>query len=241
MRVYLSPWAFHYPHDSPQECALRKIDPSLVPEPEHFSFPDVDALLRHLDGPGADDRSRFQGSINEQLKKNRDVKTIKQARTQLKDLKHFPKYRGRQYDNYHNAARSVEGGTGKEWERKLINGLDREIDGSNILLEQNQLLFHGRSNDLLIKERPYPSYVSTTLDPIVAINSALRRAGNNNANGRPIVFVLKLCISVPALWGHVGRSREWELLLPRRLSWTQTAFWSGITFDVAHASASCAR
>lgn len=237
MHADVSRWHFEYLYNTRLDRMLRARDPSYVPVQECFDFPDTDALLRHLDGSGIKNRSRFQDSIAERLGKDPNVKTIKASRTLLKDLKHFPAYRNDQYDKYHDAARSVAGGRATAKDRHLIDGLDAEVAASAILLDAGQILFHGRCDDLLVTAHPYPSYVSTTLDPIVALNSAWRRAGNSNVNGRPIVLVLKLRVPLRALWGHVGKSHEWELLLPRGIDWEETNRQSGKTFDVVHAAA----
>lgn len=237
MRVNLASWYFEYLHDTPRDIALRENNPLLVPEPESFDFRDTGALLQHLDGPGDIDRSRFQRSIGDQLKEEPNVKDIHETHTPLKHLKHFSAYRGKRFGKYHEAARRVAGGGAVPSDRKLVDGLDSEIAASKISLDAGQILFHGRCNDLLVRERPYASYVSTTLDPIVALNSAYRRAGNGNVNGRPIVFVLELCLPLRALWGHVGKSAEWELLLPRGVDWKETKRRCGNSFDVVHAVA----
>lgn len=237
MKIEISSWRFEYQSDTSIYRALRDYNPSLVPEPELFEFPNADALLRHFDGPGDSDRSRFQLSIGKRLKKDPNVRTMMAARTPLKDLKHFRAYRGSHSEKYHNAARHIACGTGNEQDRKFTDGFDAEIANSKIVLEPGQILFHGRNNDLLVTEHPYPSYVSATLDPIVALNSAHRRAGNVGANGRPIVLVLETRVPLRALWGHVGQSAEWELLLPRGIRWAEATRWSGNTFDVVHAAA----
>ncbi|WP_316214412.1 hypothetical protein [Bradyrhizobium sp. SZCCHNR2035] len=237
MLVDVCCWHFEYLHDTPRDRALRAHNPSLVGDPESYDFPTIDALLQHLDEPGNDDRSRFQQSIGERLGRDPNVAAIKAARTQLKDLKHFRAYRGSQYDRYHAAARRIADEVASKADQKLIDGFDVEIASSRISLSSGQILFHGRCNDLLVTEHPYPSYVSATLDPIVALNSAFRRAGINCVNGRPIVLVLKLCVPLRALWGHVGKSHEWELLLPRGVDWKETERRSGNAFDIIHATA----
>lgn len=237
MLIDVSSWHFEYRHDTPLDRALRAHDPSLVPGPELFDFPDTNALLRHLDGVGDSDRSRFQGSIEKRLIKDSNVKSTKAARTLLKDLKHFPAYRGSQYDKYHDAARRISRGAATIKDKRLVNGLDAEVAASRISLDPGQILFHGRCNELLVTEHPYSSYVSATLNPIVALNSAYRRAGIGCVNGRPIVLVLKLCVALRALWGHVGKSHEWELFLPRGIDWKETGRQSGEAFDVVHATA----
>lgn len=237
MYVDVSSWHFNYRHDTDLDRAIRAHDPSFASGPESFRFPDTDALLQHLDESEDDDRPRFQQSIEERLKGDPNVKAIKRARTPLKDLKHFSAYRKNQYDKYHNAARCVAGGTATTKDRQLVDGLDAEVAASRISLDPGQILFHGRCNDLLVTNHPYSSYVSTTLDPIVALNSAYRRAGNRYAHGRPIVLVLKLCVPLRALCGHVGKSHEWELFLPRGIDWKETKRRTGKKFDVIHAAA----
>src|SRR6185312_12924681 len=98
--------------------------------------------------------------------------------------------------------------------KRQIAGLDAEIAASKIVLQPGQVLLHGRCDTDLVTKQPYPTYVSTTLNAVVACNSAFRRAGVDHVNGRPLVFVLTLRVPLPALWGQVGRSVEWELLLP---------------------------
>jgi hypothetical protein len=237
LKVEVSSWEFEFQNNSARDLAHRKLDRSMDPKTERFVFQNEDALLGHLDGPGDADRSRFQSSIDRRLMADPCVAKIKKARTPLKDLKHFPAYRGRYYDSYHDAARHVARGTGSENDRNRTNEFDAEIASSNILLNPGQVLFHGRSNVLLVTEKPYPSYVSTTLNPIVALNSAYRRAGDGYINGRPTIFVLELNVALHALWGHVGQSAEWELLLPRGIEWQQTARTSGAFFDIVHAKA----
>ncbi|BAM90404.1 sulfotransferase [Bradyrhizobium oligotrophicum S58] len=237
MLVDVSCWHFEYLHDTPQDRALRAYDASLVRGPEYYDFPDTEALLKHLDGPGDDDRCRFQQSIAERLGQDPDVAAVKALRTPLKNLKHFRAYRRRQYDKYHAAARQIADGKASTTDRKLIDEFDLEFNASKISLDPGQILFHGRCNDQLVAEHPYPSYVSATLDPIVALNSAYRRAGVDCINGRPIVLVLKLCVSLRSLWGHVGKSQEWELLLPRGIDWKETERRPGKAFDIIHATA----
>ncbi|MBG6223436.1 MULTISPECIES: hypothetical protein [unclassified Janthinobacterium] len=46
----------------------------------------------------------------------------------------------------------------------------------------------------------YPSFVYTSLDPVVAMNSALRRAGMKQVNGPPVVYMLTLRDPLNAIW-----------------------------------------
>jgi hypothetical protein len=235
--IDVSNWHFEYQNATPIQKALCIQNLSAIANPKVFDFPDANSLLQHLDGPGDGDRSRFQSSVSDRLRKDPNVRAIIKKRTLLKNLRHFPSYRSKQYNIYHDSAHRVMDGTATDRDKQLVDGLDMEIAASKILLDSGQLLFHGRCNEQILRPSPYPSFVSTTLDPIVAPNSAYRRAGIHFANGRPIIFILKLSGPLRALWGHVGKSKEWELLLPRRLCWRETDRSSGNTFDIVHATA----
>ena len=64
-----------------------------------------------------------------------------------------------------------------------------------------------------------------------------RRAGVDHVNGRPLVFVLTLRVPMPALWGQAGRSVEWELLLPRNITWREIGRTNNANFDIVEAEA----
>ena len=230
--VDVDSWRFEFRHDSQVDVAL-----GTARAPEIFQFASASALAKFLSNDATDDFIRIHGAIDDQLKAKEEVKALKRDRTLLRSLHHFPKYRRRKYDDYHRAARAISTNSASPEQHTMATGLDAEISGSPIVLEPGQVLFHGRCDDQLVTQQPYPSFISTTLNPVVARNSAFRRTGANNANGRPVVFVLTLGISLNALWGHVGRSAEWELLLPRNIKWRQTGRSTGIKFDVVQAEA----
>jgi hypothetical protein len=192
-------------------------------------------LVHYLAGEQDDDFIRMQGRIANRIKDNPVARQWKSKRNFLKDLKHFPRYRGKHYDLYHNAARGRHHGTASAGQLSLVNGLEAEINGSNIIVPGGQILFHGRANLDLTSLQPYPSFVSTSLCPIVARQSAIRRAGVNRANGLPVVYVLTLRSPMPALWGQAGNSSEYELLLRPGLTCTGRGRKSGVNFDVIEA------
>jgi hypothetical protein len=155
----------------------------------------------------ADHRDQWgpiQSGIGARLKTNTLAAEWKKARTYLKDLKHFPRYRGSKYDLYHAAARArwCSEATAKQLE--LANGLEAEIDSSQVILPSGQILFHGSANYDLTAVTPYPTFISTSLNPVVACNSALRRGGMNCKNGLPAVYILTLQCDLPALSGQAG-------------------------------------
>jgi hypothetical protein len=176
---------------------------------------------------------RLQASIAERIEASPIVKTWCRLRAPLKELKHFSKYRRRHFDRYHAAARAMSAGNADKGQKALVEGLDKEIGQSKIIVPRNQVLFHGRADELITHQRPYATFISTSLHPIVARNRAITRAGIDGKNGKPLVCILKLLTSLPVLWGHVGKSHEYELLLPRNLIATEVNRHVGKNFVVA--------
>jgi hypothetical protein len=168
--------------------------------------------------------------MDKQLKTNSQVLTWNKARTKFSDLPHFSKYRKKQYDRYHAAARAIAAGQVTEEQRNLVAGLRTEIEQSRITLQPGQKLFHGRSDEDLTRFKYYPSFVSTSLNFVVAENSAYRRSGVKAANGPAIVYALSLMMEVRAIWGHTFDCPEWELLLPPNLMFEETSRSQGRKF-----------
>jgi hypothetical protein len=230
--VRMTNWDFEFRHDSPMEVALGTERP-----PEIFTFGSATDLANHLATSPVDDYGRLQSAINQRLAADADVVALRKNRALLRDLPHFRKYRGRKFDHYHAAARAEASGRATVDQNKQVAGLDAEIAASPIVLQAGQMLFHGRVDTDLVTKQHYPTYVSTTLNAVVACNSAFRRAGVDQVNGRALVFVLTLRVPLPALWGQVGRSVEWELLLPRHITWRETGRTNGDHFDTVEAEA----
>ena len=230
--VNMTNWDFEFRHDTPLDRALGRARP-----PEVFAFASAIDLANYLSSTMIDDYGRLQGAISRRLDADEDVLAIRKVRGLLGNLYHFRRYRGLKFERYHSAARADAINCATNLQKRQVAGLDREIASSRVVLQPGQVLFHGRCDTDLVTQQPYPTYVSTTLNPVVACNNAFRRAGINNINGRPLVFVLTLCVQLPALWGQVGRSVEWELLLPRMVTWRQVGRSSGSNFDVGEAEA----
>jgi hypothetical protein len=206
-------WQFERSTSSPLQVALGVNNP-----PQVLSFATCAELVRYLADDEEQDYGWLQSRIQARIAADPVSRNWRKARTLLKHLSHFPRYRNNKYDFYHRAARNCTNKNASRIEMEMVEGLDAEIDASRNVLDVEQVLFHGRANCEITSLSPYPTYVSTSLDPVVACNSALRRAGIGRVNGQPTVYILTLGCRLPALWGHVGRSHEYELLLPRLLT-----------------------
>ncbi|MDX0973253.1 hypothetical protein GOL21_26625 [Sinorhizobium medicae] len=223
-------WHFRISNSSEVERLLGSDKPDTTLE-----FASAGDLVRHLGNDHNDDFIRLHSPIDERLDADPVAQDWARRRTLLKDLKYFPRYRRNEYDRYHAAARAASSGTADSSQASMVGGLDEEIENSRILVPAGQVLFHGRANDDLTALQPYPTYISTSLHPIIARNSAFRRAGEKNKNGQPRVFVLTLKLPLPALWGQAGKSCEYELLLPRNLFVEERARHSGTKYETIFA------
>ncbi|PSH56321.1 hypothetical protein [Phyllobacterium sophorae] len=200
-----------------------------------LEFSHAGDLVRHLGSDQNDDFLRLHSKIDKRLDADPVAQEWAKRRTLLKHLSHFPRYRSNEYDRYHAAARAVFSGTADSMQGGMVSGLDDEIEKSSITVPAGQVLFHGRANDDLTSLQPYTTYISTSLHPIIARNSAFRRAGVGNKDGQPRVFLLTLTIPLPALWGQIGKSCEYELLLPRNLVIQETGRHVGTKFETVFA------
>jgi hypothetical protein len=90
---------------------------------------------------------RFRGAIHGRLKANPEAKAWHRQRSFLKDLFHFPRYRGRNYEAYHDAAKNLARGTSTAQQTSRASGLTSEIAASNIVAPTGQVRFHGRADD----------------------------------------------------------------------------------------------
>jgi hypothetical protein len=224
-------WSFLLRNSSPPMHVLGTAKPRRT-----LSFSTAADLVRYLADEDQDDYVTIQAEIEERIKGDTVFKAWRKIRTRLKDLKHFPKYRKNRYDHYHAAARACAVGNSTQEQKALAQGLEAEIDASRIVVPAGQIVFHGRANREITTVAPYPTFISTSLNPVVARNSAFRRAGSKNQNGQPVVYVLTLRCPLPALWGQTGRSFEYELLLPSQLTSVPTNEYQGCNFDVVEAA-----
>ena len=207
--------------------------------PRELKFSTSAELMCYLADDRQDDYIKIQQKINGRINADPVAIAWKNERTYLKDLKHFPQYRKRNYELYHQAARARQHDVATPKQQKLADGLEAEINASRVIVPIGQTLFHGRSDCDLTNLLPYPSFISTSLNPVVARNSALRRSGVNQVNGKPIVYILTLGCSLPALWGQTGNSCEYELLLPPLLTSVIKNQYVGQNFNVVEAEILC--
>ncbi len=225
-----SNWEFVFSNSSPISNAL-----GTSKSPTVLAFSTSTELVRHMADDDQDDYVRIQGRIDKRIKADPVARAWKKARTYLTDLKHFPRYRKSEYHLYHDAARARRRGRATPKQQDLANGLEAEINASRVVVPPWQILFHGRADRNLTNLVPYPSFISTSLNPVVARMSAFRRAGVDRVNGKPTVYILTLGCSLPALWGQTGKSFEYELLLPPLLTSVIKNQYTGRNFDVVEA------
>ncbi|MDE3167190.1 MAG: hypothetical protein KGN36_15410 [Acidobacteriota bacterium] len=74
---------------------------------EHSTFASPFELVKYLSDEDQDDFIPMQNRIAESIDRHPATRAWKQARTLLKNLVHFPRYRGKDFDLYHAAARAV--------------------------------------------------------------------------------------------------------------------------------------
>lgn len=203
--------------------------------PNVLKFSTSAELMSYLADDRQDDYIRIQQKVNGRINADYVAIAWKNERTYLKDLKHFPQYRKRSYELYHQAARARQHNVATPKQQKLADGVEAEINSSRVVVPVGQTLFHGRYDCDLTNLLPYPSFISTSLNPVVARNSALRRSGMNQVDVKPIVYILTLGCSLPALWGQTGNSLEYELLLPPLLTSVINNQYVGQNFNVIKA------
>lgn len=230
--IDLSNWKFEHTR-SRMADVLGK--PKLPP----LEFPTSIDLLHYLAGDNQANIPWIQGCIGHRINKDPTAQAWRRKRTPLNALHHFSRYRKNKFDEYHLAAEARCKGTATSKQLELANGLELEIDASKIMVPAGQMLFHGRADYDLSNCRPYPKFLSTSLNPIVARQSAFRRSGLHQVNGRPIVYVLTLDCCLPALWGQTGSSAEYELLLPPQLTVEIFKKHTGQPFDLVEAKVIC--
>lgn len=223
-------WSFRFSNSSPLTDLLRTSRPDDVLE-----FASGLETVRFMAEDSQDLHVRLQAAIDERIDAEPTAGRWRQARTRLNRLQHFPRYRRNEFDRYHDAARARAAGTASVDELELVEGLNAEVASSKVIVPAGQVLFHGRANSDLNELLPFPSFVSTSLNPVVARQSAFRRAGPEQQFGRPRVYVLTMAIASPALWGQTGRSCEYELLLPTGLTFSQTCLYEHSNFEVVAA------
>ena len=202
----------------------------LAQPPIALHFPTLTDLLCYI-GSG---NQQLAAQIEDRLKA--DVKSVrwKNLYTRLSIAPHFKSYRGKRYDIYKAAALARAIGHATPKQLILANGLSSEIAASKVIVNRGQLVLHGRSDQSPSGGPVYNGFLSTTLSPFVAQLSAIRR--QHQLGGRQTVYLFTVQRDMPAMWGHVGASSEWELLFDAGLPVRQTAIHSAGSFDVVEAT-----
>jgi hypothetical protein len=215
------------------EFVFKSYSPINVAPPRELSFATAHDLVFYLASEDQDNYGAIQMKIDKRLEADSAVTSLIRSRSLLKDLKHFPHYRRKNYGKYQAAARLLAVGTASPEQKMLVEGLASEIEKSKTVAVNGQILFHGRADREITNGKPYPGFISTSLNPIVARNSAFRRA---HKGGVPTFYLIKLQCDLPALWGQTGKSCEYEMLLPLGLRCELSLAYKGSNFDVVEAN-----
>jgi hypothetical protein len=111
-------WSFQFRNSSFITEALGTSEPD-----RRLDFATAAELVRYLAVDDQDDAGPIQSKINERIDGDLIATAWRKARTRLKDLKHFPKYRKNKYELYHTATRTCMSGTATPKEETLFQGL----------------------------------------------------------------------------------------------------------------------
>jgi hypothetical protein len=201
-----------------------------------LGFNTSEEFLKYLASTPEEQQPRgFHVQVDEMLSEDPFVKSLNKNRN-LSALKYFKRYRGIEHSKFHLAAFALGSEYVTEKQKNLVQGLDGEINSSKIVLPKGLVVFHGCQDSVLCDQPFCPTYISTTLHPVVAKNSAIRRARQLDPNGTPSVFILVLKKELPAIWGYTPRNKiEFELLLPRNLKICKTSNYEGENFELVFA------
>ncbi len=222
--IDMTAWQFSIGGGHPGLVASGHAKPPAV-----LQFQTVQDLLLYL-GTGA---QLPDGQIDVRLRAGATVMRWPKLYTRLGNAPNFKRYRGRHYDAYKAAALARAAGNATAEQLAVANGLSSEIAKSQVIVPRGQLVLHGRSDQDPTASLVYDAFLSTTLSPFVARLSAIRR--EQQLGGRQTIYVFTLARDLPAMWGHVGRSPEWELLFDAGLPVRATARRSTGAFDIVDA------
>lgn len=218
---------FSFGYSTPLTRALGNCTPERI-----LDFSSAIDLVRYLSVEQIDDYIPIQTRIEHRIMADPVARRWQKNRARLSSLRHFPKYRRGKSREYHAAAHAVSAGKSTEAQSQMYAGLCNEIAQSPVRLPSGQILFHGCESGELFGSTHVVSFLSTSLCPVVARNSAFRRAGPNYMNGHPAVLIIHLETEVPALWGQTGNSCEFELLLPPGLTCSERSRDTSGKFDI---------
>jgi hypothetical protein len=172
-------------------------------------------LLRYL-ADNDDHDSAIQGQLQSRLSADAMARTWHKQRTKIGSLPHFTEYRKTsKYDCYHAAAAAVFAGNATSKQHDMVQGLEQEVASSKIILSAGQVVFHGRGDQSLHTSQPYPSFISTSLDPVVCVWHAAKRRHQGGTGSKAFIYALTLRDDLPAIWGNGGGSMSGNYCLER--------------------------
>lgn len=227
--VDLNDWRFSFGGDP------RFVGTSLEKPSKTIEFSTAIDLLKHL---ARDDTQQvaFQNRVQDRLRNDPIARKWHKKRTKIGDTTHFRSYRRNpNYQTYHDAAAAISTGHATEAHYELVQGLDAEIGASCVIVPAGQMLFHGRGDRDVDGPTPYPSFVSTSLDPTVSIYHAIKRQ-SQRTGARATIYALTMELPLSAMWGNGGSLDEWELLLQTGLTFTVSQQHVQGRFDIIEAS-----
>jgi hypothetical protein len=201
----------------------------IIPPPKQISFLTVQDLLTAI-CKGA---NLPTGQIDARLRAGAQTMGWPRNYTRIGQAPHFKRYRGKNYDSYKEAALACAAGTATPRQTLLAAGLSSEIAASKVIVPSGQVVVHGRSDQLPTNGTNYDAFLSTTLSPFVAHLSAIRRS--KQLGGCPTIYVFRLVRDLPAMWGQVGLSAEWELLFNAGLHVQATSSLKSGGFEIVEA------
>jgi hypothetical protein len=229
--VDLSNWTFSF---GGSDSRLAGTEYYQAPEIVRFATPIH--LLLHLGDDDARD-SETQNQIQRRLRDDPGVQELHGQRTNIGSMPHFEQYReSKHYKLYHAAAAAVSAGNASQDQQARVSGLDQEILTSRVIVSADQVLFHGRADQVLHASATYPSFISTSLDPLVCVFHAVKRRNQIGPNAKAVIYAFTLRDPLHAIWGNGGKLKEWELLLQSRLSCLAIKVHQRSRFDVVEAT-----
>lgn len=230
--IDLSNWRFSLGGSLPQFAGTAHFEPPLI-----LALETPADLLRHLADADEGEDTAYQNQIQARLSNDPEARAWHRRRTPFGTTLHFNRYRDTaHYETYHDAAIALAQGTASSLQRDMVSGLNAEIRASNVVVPAGQVVFHGRGDLRLHSDTPYPTFISTSLDPTVCLWHARKRANHRRSTARAVIYSLTLRDDLPAMWGQGGNRDEWELLLQSDLTCAQTARHAGKRFDVIEAT-----
>lgn len=216
--------------------------PAVLKGTPHYQEPDILCLpfhvdlLRYLSNNDQQDVA-IQSQVQMRLGDDATAQLWHGQRNVIGSLPHFGRYRkSGDCDLFHAAAKAVAIGTATSEQSLMVQGLDQEITESAVILPAGQILFHGRGDQGLTASSSYPSFISTSLDPVVCVYHANKRKNQLVGISQPIIYALTLRDDLPAIWGNGGALNEWELLLESKLKCELATISPGRRFDVIEAT-----